>query len=77
LPSGTAAESEVQTLVEGVLNGTTKREELRALEGRFYSLKVNFPAWKKADPKSDRWPIPPFAVGDLTTTRWSQMGWLD
>ena len=48
-----------------------------AVEGRSYPLKVNFPAWNKADPKSDRWPIAQFAAGDLTTTDWSQVGWLE
>jgi hypothetical protein len=31
----------------------------------------------KADPKSDRWPIAQFAAGDLTTTDWTQVGWLE
>lgn len=48
-----------------------------AVEGRAYPLKVNFPAWNKADPKSDRWPIAQFAAGDLTITDWSQVGWLE
>jgi len=48
-----------------------------AVEGRSYPLKVNFPAWNKADPKSDRWPIAQFAAGDLTTTDWSQAGALE
>ena len=42
------------------------------IEGRSYPLKVSFPAWNKADPKSDRWPIAPFAADDLTTTDWSR-----
>ena len=48
-----------------------------AVEGRSYPLKVSFPAWNKADPKSDRWPIAQFAAGDLTTTDWSQVGALE
>ena len=44
-----------------------------AVEGRSYPLKVSFPAWNQADPKSDRWPIAQFAAGDLTTTDWSQV----
>ena len=51
--------------------------EACVVEGRSYPLKVNFPAWNKADPKSDRWPIAQFAAGDLTTTDWSQVGWLE
>jgi hypothetical protein len=47
------------------------------VEGRSYPLKVSFPAWNKADPKSDRWPIARFAAGDLTTTDWSQVGALE
>ena len=45
-----------------------------AVNSRAYPLKVNFPAWNEADPKSDRWPIAQFAAGDLTTTDWSQVG---
>jgi hypothetical protein len=47
------------------------------VDGRSYPLKVNFPAWSKADPKSDRWPIAQFAAGDLTTTDWSQVSALE
>jgi hypothetical protein len=48
-----------------------------AVEGRSYPLKVNFPAWNKADSKSDRWPIAQFAAEDLTTTDWSKVGALE
>jgi hypothetical protein len=48
-----------------------------AVEGRSYPLKVSFPAWNQADPKSDRWPIAQFAADDLTTTNWSQAGALE
>ena len=48
-----------------------------AVDGHAYPLKVNFPAWNKADPKSDRWPIAQFAAGDLTTTDWSQVAALE
>jgi len=48
-----------------------------AVEGRSYPLKVSFPAWNQADPKSDRWPIAQFAARDLTTTDWSQVGALE
>jgi hypothetical protein len=51
--------------------------EALAVEGRSYPLKVNFPAWNKADPKSDRWPIAQFSAGDLTTTDWSQVAALE
>jgi len=47
------------------------------VDGRSYPLKVNFPAWNQADPKSDRWPIAQFAAGDLTTTDWSQVSALE
>jgi hypothetical protein len=47
------------------------------VEGRSYPLKVSFPAWNKANPKSDRWPIAQFAAADLTTTDWSQVGALE
>jgi hypothetical protein len=43
------------------------------VEGRSYPLKVNFPAWNRADPKSDRWPIAQFGAESLTTTDWSQV----
>jgi hypothetical protein len=43
------------------------------VEGRSYPLKVNFPAWNRADPKSDRWPIAQFTAKDLTSTDWSQV----
>ncbi len=45
--------------------------------GRSYPLKVSFPAWNPADPKSDRWPIAQFAAGNLTTTDWSQAAALE
>ncbi len=35
-----------------------------AVEGRSYPLKVSLPAWNRADPKSDRWPIAQFAARD-------------
>jgi hypothetical protein len=47
------------------------------VEGRSYPLKVSFPAWNQADPKSDRWPRAPFAAADLTTSDWSQVGALE
>ncbi len=46
-------------------------------EGRSYPLKVSFPAWDKADPKSDRWPIAQFSADALTTTDWSQVRTLE
>jgi hypothetical protein len=48
-----------------------------AVEGRSYPLKVSFPAWNQANPKSDRWPTAPFAAADLTTSDWSQVGALE
>lgn len=41
-------------------------------DGQSYPLKVDFPAWDKADPKSDRWPIAQFDASVLTTSDWSQ-----
>ena len=62
-----------------LIKGRPNRLSVEAcvVEGRSYPLKVNFPAWNKADPKSDRWPIAQFAAGDLTTTDWSQVGALE
>jgi len=62
-----------------LIKGRPNRLSVEAcvVEGRSYPLKVNFPAWNKADPKSDRWPIAQFAAGDLTTTDWTQVGWLE
>jgi hypothetical protein len=48
-----------------------------AVKGRYYPLKVSFPAWSRTDPESDRWPIAQFAAGDLTSTDWSQVGALE
>jgi len=46
-------------------------------EGRSYPLKVDFPAWDKADPKSDRWPIAQFGATALATTDWSAARYLE
>jgi hypothetical protein len=46
-------------------------------EGRSYPLKVDFPAWDKADPKSDQWPIAQFSADALATTDWSQVRYLE
>ncbi|MHB8993637.1 MAG: hypothetical protein ACYC63_00135 [Armatimonadota bacterium] len=46
-------------------------------EGRSYPLKVSFPAWDKADPKSDRWPIAQIEGTALTTSDWSGMRYLE
>lgn len=67
--------AKLAALVKGRLDRLSA--EPLMVEGRSYPLKVNFPAWNKADPKSDRWPIAQFAAGDLTTTDWSQVGWLE
>lgn len=44
-----------------------------AAEGRSYPLQVDFPAWDKADPKSDRWPIAQINGEAMTTSDWSQV----
>ena len=40
-------------------------------------IRVDFPAWDKADPKSDQWPIAQFSADALTTTDWSQVRYLE
>lgn len=67
--------AKLASLVKGRPNHLSA--EPLAVEGRSYPLKVNFPAWDPADPKSDRWPIAQFAAGDLTTTDWSQVDALE
>jgi len=47
------------------------------VEGRSYPLRVSFPAWNQAAPKSERWPIAQFAAGNLTTMDWSQAAALE
>jgi hypothetical protein len=46
-------------------------------EGQSYPLKVSFPAWDKADPKSDRWPIAQIDGTALTTDDWSGVRYLE
>ena len=46
-------------------------------DGRSYPLKVDFPAWVQADPKSDRWPIAQITDGLLATTDWSKVRTLE
>jgi len=67
--------AKLASLVKGRPNRLSA--EPLAVEGRSYPLKISFPAWNPADPKSDRWPIAQFAAGDLTTTDWSQVGALE
>ena len=79
-PGGKAAyDLDDPAKLAALVKGRPKRlsAEPFAIEGRAYPLKVNFPAWNQADPKSDRWPIAQFAAGDLTTTDWSQVGALE
>ena len=40
-------------------------------------IRVDFPAWDKADPKSDQWPIAQFSADALATTDWSQVRYLE
>lgn len=46
-------------------------------DGRSYPLKVTFPAWDKADPKSDRWPIAQIMGEMMTTSDWSGVRYLE
>jgi hypothetical protein len=67
--------AKLASLVKGSPNRLSA--ESFAIEGLSYPLKVSFPAWNPADPKSDRWPLLQFAAGNLTTTNWSRAGALE